>query len=669
MSAEPPALKPPRVAASLLGSVLRLVAPNHDKILEGFVDRMIGEEAFGWAFDPRRPNRRVLVVARLDNRVVAEALADLPRRDLENSGKGDGRCGFRLRMPNGLDPAERERLRIEAVIGNRRRALKRAKRFREEVAAPAAKTSEAEAAAALMVGYLERCVGGVVRGWAVDPNNPETPPTVDLFEGERYLGSVKAEVERPRLREGGAPFGARGFEFQLPDPTIAPEVVRARIAQTRFDLRRSRAYPGDAAQKPQNEPAAVLRPGTAAPQQRPARIGLLIIGPGAPADVQTTLAAWRGQDGDDLAAAVISMSPVQFAGVQGFCPGDEARLRGWIRKCGAVVMLSPGQVPRPGLARAVEQAPLAADVIAWPADGQPPLDPNADLAFQLGAPCPGLAVSGAALLGRPPPLDLLAERGLGGVLANAGAMGWSWATLPEPLVEGPPPAPPPWPESSVRRVTFAVWTGWSELPPKALAALLAAAQGWDVEVLAPPEAHDVVRGLRAPAARSLAVRLVEAPTERGQAALLAVLGRAATGQVVVFCHGDVEPERTAVVDSVRWAAQPGVGAVTVELHAGDQALLGLDRLQDGSIAAGRTHARADRPVSAAPAAFLAVSRLALAEADGFDPDRPMAEVDLAARMAAAGRRSVALGSRRAAAPTTVVSGWLETRLALDPAGP
>src|SRR5262249_43424334 len=156
-----------------------------DTGLAGFVDRIMADEAIGWAFDRRRPQRRVLVEARLGKRVLAEALADLPRRDLENSGKGDGRCGFRLKLPPDLPAADQERMKGVAVAGLRSRALKRARRFRHETVAPPnnwpSKLFDPDAP---HVGFLERYVGGVLKGWAVDPNNPESPASVDIFDGE-----------------------------------------------------------------------------------------------------------------------------------------------------------------------------------------------------------------------------------------------------------------------------------------------------------------------------------------------------------------------------------------------------------------------------------------------------------------------------------------------------
>ncbi len=83
--------------------------------LVGFVDRVVGGEVRGWAFDPRRPDRRVHVVAICEGKVVAEALADIHRRDLLEAGCGDGRCAFRMTLPPRLLDGAPRRVSIEAV--------------------------------------------------------------------------------------------------------------------------------------------------------------------------------------------------------------------------------------------------------------------------------------------------------------------------------------------------------------------------------------------------------------------------------------------------------------------------------------------------------------------------------------------------------------------------
>jgi hypothetical protein len=93
--------------------------------IEGFVDGVVGGEIHGWARDPGQPGRRVHVVALCQGEVVGEALADLPRADLTQEGRGDGRHGFRLRLPATLLDGAPRTVRLEAVAPAGRERLTR----------------------------------------------------------------------------------------------------------------------------------------------------------------------------------------------------------------------------------------------------------------------------------------------------------------------------------------------------------------------------------------------------------------------------------------------------------------------------------------------------------------------------------------------------------------
>ena len=102
-----------------LRAALSPPAPEADEPgeIKGFVDGCVAGEIRGWARDPSRPTGRVHVIALEGDRVVAEALADQPRADLVKAGHGDGRHGFRLRLPAALLDGQPRRLHIEAIVG------------------------------------------------------------------------------------------------------------------------------------------------------------------------------------------------------------------------------------------------------------------------------------------------------------------------------------------------------------------------------------------------------------------------------------------------------------------------------------------------------------------------------------------------------------------------
>jgi hypothetical protein len=99
-----------------LRALLRPLTPGGGRI-EGFVDGCVAGEIRGWALDRHQPGRRVHVLAIIDGRVVAEALADISRADLVQDGRGDGRHAFRLRLPAALLDGETRRVQVRAVAG------------------------------------------------------------------------------------------------------------------------------------------------------------------------------------------------------------------------------------------------------------------------------------------------------------------------------------------------------------------------------------------------------------------------------------------------------------------------------------------------------------------------------------------------------------------------
>ena len=103
-----------RRGGTLAGKLLGL------RPIEGVVDRLAAGRVIGWALDPKDPLRRLKVVARCEGLIVAEAVADLPRRDLARDGRGDGRCAFNFGLPADVLSGPARRIRIEAIAGSRR---------------------------------------------------------------------------------------------------------------------------------------------------------------------------------------------------------------------------------------------------------------------------------------------------------------------------------------------------------------------------------------------------------------------------------------------------------------------------------------------------------------------------------------------------------------------
>jgi SGNH hydrolase-like domain, acetyltransferase AlgX len=84
---------------------------------EGFIDGLKGPFLLGWAFDPERPDDRLELDVELDGQPVGRCIADVLRRDLEQHSVGDGRHGFRVRLPRPLEPGSSHLVLVRSEDG------------------------------------------------------------------------------------------------------------------------------------------------------------------------------------------------------------------------------------------------------------------------------------------------------------------------------------------------------------------------------------------------------------------------------------------------------------------------------------------------------------------------------------------------------------------------
>ncbi len=74
-----------------------------DELLEGWLERIDAGGVAGWAWSPRLPGFRLPITVWLDGIRLATGMADEDRRDVAETGRGDGRCGFRIPLPDTFD--------------------------------------------------------------------------------------------------------------------------------------------------------------------------------------------------------------------------------------------------------------------------------------------------------------------------------------------------------------------------------------------------------------------------------------------------------------------------------------------------------------------------------------------------------------------------------------
>jgi hypothetical protein len=91
------------------------------------------------------------------------------------------------------------------------------------------------------VGRLEASDQRTVRGWAWDAARPDSAVGVSVYDGDRLLGTVRADVLREDLAESRKGSGKYGFSFRLPEALCdgKPHVIRVRFAGTMIDLEQS----------------------------------------------------------------------------------------------------------------------------------------------------------------------------------------------------------------------------------------------------------------------------------------------------------------------------------------------------------------------------------------------------------------------------------------------
>ena len=95
--------------------------------MPGYVELLTLTRVKGWAHDPTR-NTPAAVKLVLDQNVIAEGIADLPREDVAKALKSSGRHGFDIRFAAKLSDADLPRLTVLTSSGSEWTALKRTER-------------------------------------------------------------------------------------------------------------------------------------------------------------------------------------------------------------------------------------------------------------------------------------------------------------------------------------------------------------------------------------------------------------------------------------------------------------------------------------------------------------------------------------------------------------
>ena len=518
-------------------------------------------------------------------------------------------------------------------------------------------------------GFVDGCVGGEIRGWAMYPGQPQRRVHVLAISDGRVVAETLADISRADLVQAGLGDGRHAFRLKLP-----PDLLEG----GRRTVEVQAVLPGP--------PVGLLRGRIEidaiqdGPSSTGVRAGARAI---AAADIQdepppaVIQALWPGAgepDGDGFPVVRLGAGPIAAAELS---------------SAHTVIFAHPEDRLDPALADLLSSSRPLADVITWDGPDAVSRRPEARaLGLRLGESLDGrFAIRGHVLnlVGAPLLQALAAGDPRRAEQILAGREDIRWIHLPARLTryaaapsERPSAAAA---QARVDRISVAVWPAWSPSAAASLRTLIAGAgPEAELELLVHGPGAEDARLLAQALDRQVTVRAVDAPAAGTVAGWLASYAAAASGEVVILCQAGVTlGGAPGTLDRIAgWAAAPGVATVTVPIRHPGGVLAGLALARsDAGWAATSAFAPElaglDRPVLAAPAAFLAIGRDRLASlggpADGRLPAGG-AELDLALRLRRIGLFGVLLGELDAeAVAETPLAGELSGAplAAFDPA--
>jgi hypothetical protein len=191
---------------------------------EGYQDQTSCSAIAGWAWSPAQPNAPLDVDIYDSSTRFATVTANLFRQDLLSAGKGNGYHGF---VYTSLPPSLRDGLThsIKVTIAGTQNAL---------TGAPQSLTCPNS-----LDGYHDTATCSLIEGWAWDSTLPNTPISVDIYDGQALLMTVPANLYRADLVSAGKGNGYHGFSVPTPASvkTNSPHTITIQVAGTTRGLR------------------------------------------------------------------------------------------------------------------------------------------------------------------------------------------------------------------------------------------------------------------------------------------------------------------------------------------------------------------------------------------------------------------------------------------------
>lgn len=182
--------------------------PKIQSTLDGIDGFYIG----GWAWNPDNPEKRLEVVLYVDGEPVAEEVADLYREDIEKAGIGNGKYGFKIRLPNEIFDSKEHEIRVFT---------------KDKIEL---KHSPIKKVFSSIICVVEKVTPQFISGFAIDMLNPFKSLTVNLIIGGKVVAKTLCSILRDdvptilslQLDESNLflPALPCGFKIFIPDEII-----------------------------------------------------------------------------------------------------------------------------------------------------------------------------------------------------------------------------------------------------------------------------------------------------------------------------------------------------------------------------------------------------------------------------------------------------------------
>lgn len=179
--------------------------------MDGFTDGALR----GWAWFPGQPGVDAVVEVIADDVEVATFVANEFRQDLLDAGKRDGICGFTIRFSDQSLVGRSVAVSVRAG-GGKRTLIGTASIGEPDRGSAKASLMPVAIVGEGIVGYLDVCGEGIVRGWAIRTDDSAESVRLAFFENGRHVLAADAHRWRKDLADMHQGNGSCGFEEPIP---------------------------------------------------------------------------------------------------------------------------------------------------------------------------------------------------------------------------------------------------------------------------------------------------------------------------------------------------------------------------------------------------------------------------------------------------------------------